>query len=205
MASSRYVPLRTSLGLALLLVTLLAPQANSQSETSQSRSSGSSASAHPKKNEKVSQEKKAEDNSNEQASESSNVDSSLYVGTETCKGCHEEVGNKFAANPHSKTLTNKRLDRQGCEACHGPGQSHAEAGDPENIVRFESLSKAETWKTCSQCHELSKGRGQAVHQQHGKGEAGCLDCHTIHAAKVQHQLLKSERTKLCSACHASRE
>lgn len=205
MASSRYVALRTSLGLAMLLVTLLEPHANSQNATSQSRSSSSSQSAQQKKDEKASQQKKSENNSTERASESSNVDLSLYVGTQTCKGCHEDVGNKFAANPHSKTLTNKRLDRQGCEACHGPGQSHAEAGDPENIVRFESLSKAETWKTCSQCHDLSKGRGQAVHQQHGKGEAGCLDCHTIHAAKVQHQLLKSERAKLCSACHASRE
>jgi len=214
------------LGVILLLVVSSArpQQPNSQNATPQHRDSGAGASIPnasipnasvpkkiaPKKKEEKTGEQKAESNGAQQAPESSNidasqVDASLYTGTETCKGCHEDEGNKFGANPHSKTLTNKRPDRQGCESCHGPGQSHSEAGDPENIVRFESLSKAETSKICSECHDLSKGAGWAVHEQHSKASVGCLECHTIHTAKVQQRLLKSERPKLCSTCHASKQ
>ena len=205
------------LGVILLLVvsSTRPQQPNSQNATPQHRDSAAgagipNASVPKKSEEKASQQKKAETNGAQPAPESGNVDASqidasLYAGTETCKGCHEEEGNKFAANPHSKTLTNKRPDRQGCESCHGPGQSHSEAGDPENIVRFESLSKADRSKICSECHDLSKGAGRAVHEQHSKASVGCLECHTIHTAKVQQRLLKSERLKLCSTCHASKQ
>jgi len=204
------------LGLVLLLAVSLArpQQPNSQNATPQRRDSRDSTSvpqkiAPKKKEERAGQQKKAEENGVQQAPKSGNVDASqvdasLYTGTETCKGCHEDEGNKFAANPHSKTLTNQRLDTQGCESCHGPGQSHSEAGDPENIVRFESLSKAATSKICSECHDLSNGAGRAMHEQHAKASIGCLECHTIHTAKVQQRLLKSERSKLCSTCHASK-
>src|SRR5277367_2052321 len=65
------------------------------------------------------------------------TDTSLYVGTEVCKTCHEDVPSKdfyknYEASPHFATMMEGKLDAhkgpqwQGCEACHGPGKEHVE-------------------------------------------------------------------------------
>lgn len=181
MATSHYLGLRAGVGFVLLLAVSLAEQPRSHNAPPQHRDSIA------------------------RASESGNVDPTLYVGIEACKGCHDNEGTGFAGNAHSKTLTNKRLDRRGCEACHGPGKSHADAGDPENIRRFEILSKPAIAKICSDCHDLSKGAGRTLHQQHGRGDVGCLECHSIHNARVPRHLLKAESSRLCSTCHAQKQ
>src|SRR5258708_39605576 len=54
------------------------------------------------------------------------VDPTQYVGTETCKGCHEETGTSFAKNPHARTQAKHQGPQwQCCEAGHGPGKGHA--------------------------------------------------------------------------------
>ena len=141
----------------------------------------------------------------EQGRAISNIDPSQYVGTQACADCHENAGGSFTTNPHHKTLEDKSPDRQGCEACHGAGKAHAESGDPDNIVRFESVSKAGIAKICSECHNLSQGNTSSLHSSHSKADVGCLDCHSVHSAKVQGHLLKSENPKLCSTCHANRQ
>jgi hypothetical protein len=58
------------------------------------------------------------------------TDPSLYVGTEVCKTCHEDIYNHFATGPHFVTTIESKLDAQkgpewhGCESCHGPGKEH---------------------------------------------------------------------------------
>jgi predicted CXXCH cytochrome family protein len=134
----------------------------------------------------------------------SSIDASQYVGSQACADCHENVGGTFSKNPHAKTITNKRVDQQGCEACHGPGKAHAESGDPDNIVRFESVSKAGATKICSKCH-LANDLGDTVHTQHSKAAVGCLDCHSVHFGNAQEHWIKSEKAKLCSTCHEERQ
>ncbi len=53
-----------------------------------------------------------------------------YVGSETCNGCHEDIYNGVAKSPHHVVDTDAKRGWQGraCEACHGPGQKHAESG-----------------------------------------------------------------------------
>jgi predicted CXXCH cytochrome family protein len=133
------------------------------------------------------------------------IDPSHYAGSQACADCHEAAGNSFPTNPHRKTLENKRPDRQGCEACHGAGKAHAESGDPDNIIRFESVSKAGTAKICGACHDLSPVKSSSLHASHGKADVGCLECHSIHSAKAGTTLLKSENAKLCSTCHENRQ
>ena len=64
----------------------------------------------------------------QQPSKSANAAS--YVGSETCKGCHEDLYKKFEATPHWKTTfdTRRGPEWQGCEACHGPGTDHVAGG-----------------------------------------------------------------------------
>ena len=50
----------------------------------------------------------------------------------------------------------------GCEACHGPGQKHADSGgSKESIVSPARLSAARGNMVCGQCHSLGKDRSGA--------------------------------------------
>jgi predicted CXXCH cytochrome family protein len=151
----------------------------------------------------VAQQRESEKAGGEQAA----VDPTQYVGTETCKGCHEEIGTGFAKNPHSRMQAKHQGPQwQGCEACHGPGRSHTEAGDPANIIRFEQLSRAEISKTCLRCHDLTtnRGPGKLLHSRHPSNDFGCLECHSQHSSAAPH-LLKAAQSELCTSCHSGRK
>lgn len=77
-----------------------------------------------------------------------------YAETDICKTCHQDVWDKhFANTPHAALL---KGDQHGCQACHGPGQAHVEGGgDVTKIIRFETLSPAETAAICTKCHQSS--------------------------------------------------
>src|SRR5215475_10053996 len=55
---------------------------------------------------------------------------SAKVGAEMCTTCHDQVaGHAPATSYHAD-----------CESCHGPGDKHANSGDPKDI-RFPSNSE----------------------------------------------------------------
>jgi predicted CXXCH cytochrome family protein len=128
------------------------------------------------------------------------ADPSQYAGAETCKSCHEEQASSYDKGPHSKTpLTSHQGPQwQGCEACHGPGQEHAESGDPAKIIRFAALSPGESSGRCLKCHEFGR---DPLWQEHAENKVGCLGCHSMHAPRVQPGLLKVARPQLCESCH----
>ena len=67
-------------------------------------------------------------------------ETSKYLGSETCKTCHEEIYNGWEKTPHWKTTLNTKggPSKQGCEGCHGPGAAHvAGGGDKTKIFVFE--------------------------------------------------------------------
>src|SRR5580692_12730612 len=73
------------------------------------------------------------------------TDPSLYVGSETCKTCHEDMPVKgffkhFEDSPHFVTTldTKKGPEWHGCEGCHGPGKAHVDGGgDKTKIFTFK--------------------------------------------------------------------
>lgn len=93
----------------------------------------------------------------------------LYVGSETCKACHEEVYNKWKSSKHAAEFVPEQENSQvcnechlnppgipnqsemvnniGCEACHGPGEEHI--SDPEDKAKIVSSNSADI---CGRCH-----------------------------------------------------
>ena len=129
---------------------------------------------------------------------------STYVGAEVCKGCHEEVYNKFSTNAHSHLITAKMVagvETHGCESCHGPGSAHVEGGgDVTKIIRFETLSPRQVSERCQQCHQAGD-RSNFHRSAHLESGVGCTSCHSVHAAKAKSNLLQVSSPALCYQCH----
>ncbi len=151
------------------------------------------------------QKKKAsgDEKSSKYAEATHSADPSQYVGTDTCKTCHEDQAKSYDKGPHWKTALDKRHgpEWQGCESCHGPGKAHSESGDPEKIIRFGGLSREESSKRCLSCHEFGEEHSNFLRSQHLKNNVGCVDCHSVHSPKVDRQLLKAAQPALCYTCH----
>jgi DmsE family decaheme c-type cytochrome len=139
------------------------------------------------------------------ASSTETHDLSKYVGADTCKGCHEDVFKQFEATPHWKTLldTRKGKEWQGCEACHGPGADHVNAGGGKgvSIFSFRDVSTEEISKRCMGCHEYSEEEGNFSRSVHKVNNVSCIDCHSPHHAKGRQFLLVNSQPQLCYACH----
>lgn len=72
------------------------------------------------------------------------TDPGLYVGSETCKNCHEDIYTGFATTPHFATTMDAKLDAhkgpewRDCKACHGPDKEPVDGGgDKTKIFAFK--------------------------------------------------------------------
>jgi len=132
----------------------------------------------------------------------SQAEAAQYVGSDTCKACHEDVYRKeFAATPHFKTTLQ---DGHGCESCHGPGSAHvAGGGDVSKIISFKSLSRQDAAARCLSCHGEAHQQRSFAQSSHSSNDVGCLDCHSPHHAKEAEHLLSQRQPELCYGCHGS--
>jgi hypothetical protein len=89
-----------------------------------------------------------------------------YAGKKACEECHSEEYQKVQAAEH-KSLS--------CEACHGPGQGHADNPD----VKLAILG----FSRCVRCHEANPSRPrwhkQINSKTHYPGQK-CTECHVPH-------------------------
>ena len=144
------------------------------------------------------------------------------AGKDVCAGCHQEVTAQFDRSAHA-TLALKEggTHLAGCEACHGSGSKHAEAGGGAGSIRaFTDISDSEAAQACLACHRTGHALEWAgsAHQMNG---VTCTDCHKIHESRrvagllqtaegfaVSHATAPAERgslakpqTELCLSCH----
>jgi DmsE family decaheme c-type cytochrome len=140
--------------------------------------------------------------------------SPTFVGSETCKGCHEGQWTAFMKNAHYRAEVDGKVvaDQVGCESCHGPGSLHAEAGgDRSNpgfasIRNFKTASAEEASAACVQCHKSGEQLNWD-HSAHARNDVSCVKCHSIHHAKNEGagpMLTATDVNKLCITCHTDK-
>jgi DmsE family decaheme c-type cytochrome len=123
-----------------------------------------------------------------------------YVGSDTCKSCHEDLFKQgFERTPHFSTTLK---GGHGCESCHGPGAAHVEAGgDKTKIFTFKGKSASEISNRCLGCHEYGEEHANFARSQHNLNQVSCIDCHSPHHAREPEFLLVNKQPQLCYGCH----
>ena len=135
-------------------------------------------------------------------------------GADTCLMCHE--ASEFPVLAIFKTKHGNRADKRApfaathtgsaglqCEACHGPGKKHAEAGGgPDGINSFKATSflpPAERNKYCMECHKGNARMGW-ISSTHESNNVACSSCHKIHAERDP-VLKTATQPEVCYTCH----
>jgi DmsE family decaheme c-type cytochrome len=124
-----------------------------------------------------------------------------YVGTETCLGCHDEVGARMANSVHGRLADYQYpTDVQGCESCHGPGEHHADSEDPTLISVPQAGMGEAANGACLVCHQTGVTLDWET-ASHAMGDVACVSCHAIHSGGL---LVESQET-LCFSCHQDKK
>jgi len=130
------------------------------------------------------------------------------VGTETCVGCHDLVGQHWSHTVHAMIGgTNQTNPKQSvnCESCHGPGSDHVNnPANPETIIRFSRTSVtpvAVQNGQCLACH----GGGERIHwlaSLHESVDLSCSDCHNPMGRLSENAMLaQGGVNETCMMCH----
>jgi predicted CXXCH cytochrome family protein len=110
-----------------------------------------------------------------------------YIGSESCKACHEQQFVNFSKTKHGKLAAahSWKGEAQGCETCHGPGRLHVEGGgDKSKITAFSSLSPKQISDTCLQCHAGKEEHNNYKRGEHYRNDVACTSCHSPHGEVV---------------------
>src|SRR5215468_3634234 len=155
-----------------------------------------------------------------------------YVGSDTCIACHADQGTHFQNTVMGRAFAHARTDQEklGCEACHGPGKAHVDAGGGKDTIaiRFTKDSNTpvdERNSACLSCH--TKGNQMFwTGSAHESRAMACVDCHQVHYGSVaernvalanlpakdqrygqpltEHVGTKKTQPELCLQCHQMR-
>lgn len=112
------------------------------------------------------------------------VPSQDFVGSETCKACHEQQFDNFSRTAHARLADAAYWKNRvhGCEACHGPGREHVEAGgDLTKIRTFRNEPPKQVAETCLVCHSGKEEHNNYRRGEHWRNDVSCIDCHSPHS------------------------
>jgi DmsE family decaheme c-type cytochrome len=127
-----------------------------------------------------------------------------YVGEATCLTCHQNMEKGYRGTAHGRAWDSRTpaATGHGCEACHGPGRAHVDAGGDRTKIRsFKALEPTEASSACTTCHN----RGTHLlwsSSAHESRQVGCLSCHAVHSFRSEKgQLKEPSEVQLCAQCH----
>ena len=105
-----------------------------------------------------------------------------YVGSETCKACHEDQFNSFSKTAHARLAhAGWKAEKQGCESCHGPGKAHVDGGGDKTKIRtFENETAKQKSEACLTCHAGKEEHNNFRRGEHWRNDVACIDCHSPH-------------------------
>jgi predicted CXXCH cytochrome family protein len=106
-----------------------------------------------------------------------------YLGSDTCKACHEHQFTNFSRTIHAKLagMPSWKGIPVGCEACHGPGKQHVEnGGDKTKIRTFKNWTPEQITNVCLECHAREEERNNFRRGDHGRNNVACTSCHSPH-------------------------
>jgi DmsE family decaheme c-type cytochrome len=138
------------------------------------------------------------------ATKSTTAVAATYVGSDTCKACHDAEYSSWEKSAHFATSGDTRGGpaKQGCEACHGPGSAHVEdPSDKTKIFVFDGAPAEKINSRCLECHASGKEQMNFSRSEHAHNNVSCLDCHSIHHAQDTTLLLIKDQPQLCFGCH----
>ena len=149
-----------------------------------------------------------------------------YVGSETCKDCHEDQFKAFSHTSHAQLIKIGSWKNKvtGCESCHGPGKAHIAEGDPKKIISFKGMAPKDISESCLTCHAGKEEHNNFRRGEHWRNDVSCVDCHSAHTMRTGKnlassnvfvgpgnaekpafsavKLLKLDQPQLCLGCHS---
>jgi DmsE family decaheme c-type cytochrome len=129
-----------------------------------------------------------------------------YMGEDTCVACHAEVAESYGKTPHQAALGDASRPEalRGCEACHGPGSEHAEAGGGKGVGGLRTFARTDPASArsavCLKCHAGAESLHDFKSGEHALAAVACTDCHRMHGGLGEH-LLAKKHPDLCYGCH----
>jgi predicted CXXCH cytochrome family protein len=146
-----------------------------------------------------------------------------FVGNQVCAQCHTQISRAFPASRHARlrvsgagilpassdetrieTGTRGQAARAtdfSCEACHGPGSKHVEAGGGARFI----INPGKAPDACFRCHLATQAEFQ-LPVQHPviEGHMNCVQCHDPHGGDIFKPvggLAMARQNESCAQCH----